>query len=82
MDSLERAKILLNGDVTLALVNGADELTSTRSGIAPMMEYLDKNINLENFSAADRVVGKAVAMLFVKAKVKEVYAEISWWNMV
>ena len=76
MDNLERAKLLLKGDVTLSLVKDKEELTSTKSGIAPMMEYLGNNVNLENFSAADRVVGKAVAMLFVKAKVKEVYAEI------
>lgn len=76
MDDLERAKSLLSGDTTIALVFGEREFVSEKSGIAPMMEFIGKNIDLKNFSAADRIVGKAVAMLFVKAGVKAVYAEV------
>lgn len=33
-------------------------------------------MSLEGFFVADKIVGKAAAMLFVKLKVKELYAEV------
>lgn len=40
-----------------------------------MMALLAEGKDLTGFSAADRVVGKAAAMLFVKAKIKELFAK-------
>lgn len=39
-----------------------------------MMEFITAGINLNGFSAADKIVGKAAAMLFVSVGVREVYA--------
>lgn len=48
---------------------------SEKRGVAPMMEYIDAGMDLSGFSAADKVVGKAVALLFVLTGISEVYAE-------
>ena len=74
MNDLERAKEGLNGH-TLCLVRGEEVLVRDERGIAPMMALLAEGKDLKGFSAADRVVGKAAAMLFVKAKIRELFAE-------
>ena len=71
---LSTAKKRLAGH-TIALCKGDTVLTSDARGIAPMMGFLTEKRDLTGFSVADRVVGKAAAMLFVLAKVKEAYAE-------
>lgn len=60
---------------TLALVKDGELLTSNMRGVAPMVELIRGGTDLSGFSAADKVVGKAAAMLFVKAGIKAVYAE-------
>lgn len=77
MRDLERAKELLqNSSHNCVLCKDETTYTSDRTGIAPMMEFLDAGTDLCGFSAADRIVGKAAAMLFVLAGVREVYAEV------
>lgn len=71
---LERAKERLAGH-SIALCRGEETLTSDARGVAPMVGFLNEGRDLAGFSVADRVVGKAAAMLFVLAGVKEVYAE-------
>lgn len=76
MKDIDLAKSLLKDDKTLVLVKGETVYTSDLSGIKPLIQYLDANTNLEGFSLADKIVGKAQAMLCVKAKIKEVYAKV------
>lgn len=76
MTDLEKAKSLLVGDITCVLVKGEEIITSNKTGIRPMMEFIKENLNLKGFSVADKIVGKAAAMLFRKAEIKEVYAEV------
>lgn len=73
---VEKAKALLKGDITLAAVKGDKVLLSRASGISPMLDHLLAKEDLSGFSAADKIVGKAAAMLFSKAGIKEVYAEV------
>lgn len=74
MSDLENAKIALNGH-TIALCKGDKILTSDKKGITPMVEFIDSGINLKGYSVADLIVGKAVAMLYVKAEIVAVYAK-------
>jgi len=73
---IEKAKELLTTGYTCVLVKGTSIKTSKANGIAPMLCFIDNNEDLEGYSAADKIVGKAAAMLFTKAKVAEVYAEV------
>lgn len=44
-------------------------------GISPMMKFIAAGRDLRGYCAADLIVGKAAAMLFVKAGIAEVYGE-------
>lgn len=77
MTDIERAKELLyEKDFTCVLCKGEEVYTSQRTGISPMVDFITRQIDLRGFSAADKIVGKAAAMLFVLAGVSEVYAEV------
>lgn len=78
MSDLDSAKQILHGDpeVSCVLCKGDTVYKSEKRGIVPMMEYLDAGLDLHGFSAADRIVGRAAAMLFVLGGVREVYAEV------
>lgn len=67
---------LNNGIYTCALCKGDIIYTSTERGVKPLLDWLDNNINLKDFSAADKVVGKAAAFLYVLLEVKDVYAPV------
>lgn len=75
MNNIETAKSLLTGNTTCVLVNGEKILTSTESGIKPMLNFIDSGVDLKGFTVADRIVGKAAALLFIYAGITEVFAE-------
>ena len=73
MTDLETAVRTLPGH-TLALCRDGAVLTSDRRGVAPMVTFLREGRDLTGYAAADRVVGKAAAWLFIEAGIREVYA--------
>ncbi len=78
MNDLETAKKLLNQkQLTLAIVKDGTVLFETQHHrISGFLTAIQKQgENLKNASVADKVVGKAVALLCVYARVKAVYAE-------
>lgn len=76
MNNLQRAKTLLTGDCTCAVVGDGQEFVSLCSGVAPLLQLLEEGRDVSNHSAADRVVGKAAALLYVLLGVSEVYADV------
>lgn len=75
--NLTKAIAQLNsGAYTCALCKEDTIYTSTERGVKPLLDWLDNGINLNGFSAADKVVGKAAAFLYVLLGVKEVYAPV------
>lgn len=76
MSDIEKAKEKLAKDTTCVLVKEDKIILSKDKGIAPILKFINAGENLENFSLADRIVGKAVAMLVVYSKIREVYAEV------
>ncbi len=75
MNDVALAKSNLAGH-SIALCKEGKLLTSDGRGVSPMIDFLQDGIDLSGYSVADKIVGKAAAMLFVKAGIKEVYAEI------
>ena len=64
-------EILLSDEsLTCVLCDGKNVLKSSYSGIRPMLEFISKGTDFSEYSAADRIVGRAAAMLFVLAGVK------------
>lgn len=74
MIDLQTAKANLSGH-TLVLCKNGNLISSTLKGIAPVMNLIAENANLNGYSVADLIVGKAVAMLFARCGVRAVYAQ-------
>lgn len=77
-ESLEQAKSLLTStDSTLAVVSVDDFFTSKERGVKPLMHLLkEKKGFLKGASVADKVIGKAAALLMVLGEIKEVHTLI------
>ncbi len=77
MNDLEKAKKeLLSGDFTCVLCRENEEFTATARGVKPLVVWYESGRNFSGFCAADKVVGKATAFLYVLLKVKAVYANV------
>ena len=66
MTDIQTAKQHLSGH-SLCLCKDGTILTDDGKGISPMMKLIAAGKNLNGYAAADLIVGKAAAMLFVKA---------------
>lgn len=76
-NDLQNARQLLEAeDYTCVLCRDAQTYTSQRRGVAPLLGWLDAGTDLRDFSAADRVVGKATAYLYCLLGVKAVFARV------
>ena len=79
LQQIERAKDVLAGvKITLAAISAQGEIrTSTQKGIAPIMEILKTEAQfLEGAYVADKVIGKAAALLLIKGKISHLYSEV------
>ena len=68
--------ILETGDYTCVICRGENIYTATERGVKPLLNWLDNGLDLTDYSAADRVVGRATAFLYCLLGVKEVYARV------
>ena len=72
MNDLKKARQLLTeGGYTCVLCKGDIVYTSTHRGVRPLMDLLDTDVS--GFSAADKVVGKATALLYCLLNIKELH---------
>ncbi len=77
MSDLIKAKELLSlGEYTCVLIKNDKTYTSLLRGVKPLVKWYADGVNLSNFSAADKVVGKATAFLYTLLDVKEVFAKV------
>lgn len=75
MNDWEKAKSLLqSGGYTCVLCNGDRVYTSNLRGVRPLLEMLETNVS--GFCAADKVVGKATALLYCLLNVRAVHASV------
>ena len=73
MNDLQKARQLLEAEgYTCVLCRGEKIYTSRHRGVRPLMDLLDQDT--AGFSAADKVVGKATALLYRLLGVREIYA--------
>lgn len=66
--------LLLDGGFTCVLTDGSRTYTSTQRGVRPLLELLESGTDCTGFYAADKVVGKATALLYCLLKVRAVHA--------
>lgn len=75
--AMNRARALLaQGDYTVVLCRGGVTYTDTRRGVAPLLGLLDAGTDVTAFAAADKVVGKAAAFLYLRLGVAAVHAGV------
>ena len=76
--SLEQAKsLLLTSASTIAVVSNGEVFTSQERGVKPLLHLLtEKKGFLKGASVADKVIGKAAALLMVLGEIKEVHTLI------
>lgn len=75
-DLLAARTLLEAKGYTCVLQKDAVVYTSYQRGVKPLLELLDAGVDLRGFSVADKVVGKAAALLYCLMGVREVYAPI------
>ena len=74
---MEKARrILEESSFTCVLRKEETVYTATERGVKPLVRWLATGLDAKGFSAADKVVGKATAYLYVLLGVKAVYAHI------
>ena len=73
---MEAKEILISGGYTCVLTDGQAVYTSTDRGVKPLVRFLESGRIPAGLSAADKVVGRATAWLYVLLQVREIYAQI------
>ena len=74
---LKEARLALKGAARCVVYNESGIHTSSERGVAPMLLWLEEDPEfLRGASVADKIVGRAAAMIMVYAGVKEVFASV------
>lgn len=68
--------VLRSGAYTCVLCQEDAVYTATERGVKPLVRWLAEGMPLQGFYAADKVVGKATAYLYVLLGVKAVYSHV------
>lgn len=75
--NLTRAiEILKSRNYTCAIVNGDSIYTSRERGVKPLLDWFYSDIDTNGYAAADKVIGKAAAYLYVLLEIKEIYTMV------
>lgn len=75
-DLIKAKEILYSGEYTCVIIKGEQTYTSVSRGVKPLVKWYADGVDLTGFYAADKVVGKATAFLYVLLGVKEVFAKV------
>lgn len=69
-------KTLENGGYTCVLSDGEQTVTSTKRGVSPLIKLIESGKSFVGFAAADKVVGRAAALLYALMGVTALYAGV------
>lgn len=76
-EDLQKAKdILLETESTCVLCRGELVLCSQERGVKPLLDFLDEGEDTWACSAADKVVGKAAALMYCLLGVRRVHGNV------
>ena len=74
---LENAKeIFKQGGYTCVLVGGDREVVGRERGIMTLVKWIEEKSDFRGFAAADKIVGKAAALLYALMGIEALYAEV------
>jgi len=69
-------KLLIDNNARLVIIKNDITTSSNERGIKALLEILDSNSDFSGAYAADKVVGKAAATVYVLLKIKALYAKV------
>lgn len=75
-DTLKAKEILEKENLTCVLLKGEKVYKSFQRGVKPLLSLLEQKTDLQGFSAADKVAGKAAAFIYVLMGIKELYTSV------
>ena len=61
---------------TCIIGNGTKEYSSRERGVKPLLGWIEENVDVRGYAAADQVVGRAAALLYARLGVTEVYSRV------
>lgn len=73
---LKAKNLLCNEEYTCVLCNREDIYTSNERGIKPLLDFYDSKTDFSGFSAADKVIGRGAAFIYILLGIKDIYAHI------
>lgn len=77
MNDLKKAEFLLKeNNCSCVLCRGSETLIRYESGISPLVSFVESGRDFSGFCAADRIVGKAAALMYNLMRIKSVYGEV------
>lgn len=69
-DDLEKAiSILKEQNLSFVAINGENVIQSNENGVKPLLKLINEGIDLSEFAVADKVTGKAAALLGKKLNI-------------
>lgn len=75
-DTATASQYLRNEGYTCVFCREETVYSSTERGVKPLLDFIESGPDLSGFCVADKVVGKAAALLYVLLGVQEVYAPV------
>ena len=77
MDDFLKVKEMLNsGEYTAVLCKDGNVYISIQRGVKPLVRWLEDKTDFSGYVAADKVVGKATAFLYLLLGVRAIYAQV------
>lgn len=77
---LARALLIANKDAICVAVRGEEIHVITESGVKPLLKMVMDGHSLKGFSVADKVVGKAPALLYAVLGPNAVFSPVMSWT--
>lgn len=77
---LARALLIANKDATLVAVRGDEIVVCRDRGVKPLLKMVAEGHSLKGFSVADKVVGKAPALLYAVLGPEAVFSPVMSWT--
>lgn len=71
---LARTTLLSAKGATCAAARNGETMITHERGVKPLLQWISEGVSFEGWSVADKVVGKAPALLYVQLKPAMVYA--------
>ena len=74
VQTLKAKKILEENNYTCVFIKDGNIIVSKERGVKPLLNFINLGEDFSSFFVADKVIGKAAALLYVLLHVEEIFA--------